>query len=236
MSDSPSTLRDFDIWRDDPRGSVMAMDHIRHRFALRLIPRRPLEVIDLGCGDGFLSVALARAGHKVTAIDSSPERLRKFADRAVQAGVRQVLVDFSTVQPGQFQADALFCMEVLEHIPDIEGALRLAASFLRPGGTAIFSVPMKENLFEGRVECPKCGHGFHRDGHLHSFLRGDLDRLVDSNGFRVDRHWEFQSVFTRQLQLAVRLRPGALLLGVDRVFCRLFPELGRRYIVRATRA
>jgi hypothetical protein len=94
---------------------------------------------------------------------------------------------------------------------------------------------MKENLFEGRVECPKCGHGFHRDGHLHSFKRGDLDKLVNANGLRVDRHWEFQSVFTRQFQMATRMRPGALLLGVDRIFCRCFPELGRRYIVRAFR-
>lgn len=236
MSDSDGPIhatdfRNFDIWEDDPRITVMAMDHIRHQFTARLIGSRPRRVVDLGCGDGYLSYLLASRGHAVTAIDGDPRRLEKFVHVAKAHGIKQVCADIGSLRPGQFQAEVLVCMEVLEHVPDIERAIRLIRSFVQAGGVGVFSVPLQESLFEGLVECPKCGNSFHRDGHVHSFRVGDLDRMLERLGFQHTRHWKFQSVFTKQFQMATRLSPGRTLLSLDRVFCALFPRLARRYIV-----
>ncbi len=224
-------FRPYNIWTDSPRNSVLAMDRLRYLFASRLVKKPQSDVIDLGCGDGMMSYLLARVGHRVTAVDGSRERLAKFEELARSLGINQVLSDFAGLEPGSLEADYVICLEVLEHMEDPDLLLNVIHSFLRPKGMAIISVPLDEEIFEGYVECPKCGHAFHRDGHVQSFRPQDLRRIASAHHLETRKSYIFQSVFTRQLQMALHANPGRLLLAADRVFCRVFPRLGRRFFV-----
>lgn len=100
------------------------------------------RVVDVGCGGGILSEAMARGGARVTGLDLSEKALKVAQLHALEAGVAvdyalQRVEDFATVHTGEF--DIVTCMELLEHVPDPGQTIRACAALLRPGGLAVFS-------------------------------------------------------------------------------------------------
>ena len=106
---------------------------------------RGREVLDFGCGDGALSVILARLGGRVTAVDISPELIDVAQKRATLEGVGdriQFLVTDVTTSPLRADwFDAVVCNLVLHHV-DLPSVLPRIVSALKPGGTAVFVEPI----------------------------------------------------------------------------------------------
>ncbi len=101
------------------------------------------DVLDAGCGTGYLSRQLAARGARVTGIDISPEMIRVAQSKA-GAGVHYAVDDLSSlraVRDGGF--DAVVSNYVLMDLPDVDGAARAIRRVLRPGGraVAVFSHP-----------------------------------------------------------------------------------------------
>ena len=100
------------------------------------------RVLDVGCGGGLLSEAMARAGADVTGIDLSPALLdvaRHHAEREhLPIHYQYISIeDLSTQAPASF--DVITCMELLEHVPDPCSIVRSAALLLKPGGHIFFA-------------------------------------------------------------------------------------------------
>jgi 2-polyprenyl-6-hydroxyphenyl methylase/3-demethylubiquinone-9 3-methyltransferase len=100
------------------------------------------RALDVGCGGGLLSEALARAGANVTAIDLAPAVLDVARLHLLESGVavdyRETSVESLAEElPGAF--DVITCMEMLEHVPDPRSVLRACASLLKPGGKLFLS-------------------------------------------------------------------------------------------------
>ena len=95
------------------------------------------RVLDVGCGSGRLTVALARAGAEVTGMDTNAERLAVAGRLAEKTGVRPTLVEADMEEPLAF-ADASFdavTSRLSLMIPrDAVPTLRELARVLRPGG------------------------------------------------------------------------------------------------------
>ena len=94
------------------------------------------SVLDVGCGDGQISRALARSGCTVTGIDPTERNLEVARERAggptyVKAGATDLPFD-----DGSF--DAVVACLVFEHIDDVDGAIAEVARVLRPGGRFSF--------------------------------------------------------------------------------------------------
>ncbi len=105
--------------------------------------RAPLEgarVLDVGCGGGILSEAMARAGALVTGIDLGARTLEAARRHAEKSGLaihyRQTTVEAIAASRGQ-QFDLITCMELLEHVPDPRSIIRACAELLAPGGSLI---------------------------------------------------------------------------------------------------
>jgi 2-polyprenyl-6-hydroxyphenyl methylase/3-demethylubiquinone-9 3-methyltransferase len=95
-----------------------------------------LTVLDIGCGGGLLAEAMARHGAAVTAIDPAPRNIEAAQHHAAKAGLS---IDYRCVSAEELAAegahfDAVLTMEVIEHVRDVTGFLRTAASLVRPGG------------------------------------------------------------------------------------------------------
>ncbi|MEY4755629.1 MAG: bifunctional 2-polyprenyl-6-hydroxyphenol methylase/3-demethylubiquinol 3-O-methyltransferase UbiG [Pseudomonadota bacterium] len=108
-----------------------------------IAPLAGKAVVDVGCGGGILSDAMARAGAAVTGIDLAAKALRVAQLHALEADTprvqyREISAEALAVeQPGQF--DLVTCMEMLEHVPDPASVVRACASLVKPGGWVFFS-------------------------------------------------------------------------------------------------
>lgn len=99
---------------------------------------RGLDVVDMACGEGYGTAALARKAARVTGVEANPEAFEHARLRYARPGVRFVrdLVE-SYAEP----CDAVVFLQTIEHVQDPEAVLRHFRSMLRPGGTAYVSTP-----------------------------------------------------------------------------------------------
>ncbi|HSH28842.1 MAG TPA: bifunctional 2-polyprenyl-6-hydroxyphenol methylase/3-demethylubiquinol 3-O-methyltransferase UbiG [Thiohalobacter sp.] len=115
----------------------LRLDYIRQRA-----PLEGRRVIDVGCGGGLLSEAMARAGAAVTGIDMGDAPLSVARLHLLESGLevdyRQTTAEtMAHEQPGQF--DVVTCLEMLEHVPDPAAVIRACAALVKPGGHVFFS-------------------------------------------------------------------------------------------------
>jgi ArsR family transcriptional regulator len=98
-------------------------------------------VADIGCGEGDLTLLLARFAKRVTAVDLSAQMLRVVQERSEEAGVaRRVTVgkgDLEMLPLETDSVDAAFVSQVLHHAARPALALKEAARILKPDGRLI---------------------------------------------------------------------------------------------------
>jgi 2-polyprenyl-6-hydroxyphenyl methylase/3-demethylubiquinone-9 3-methyltransferase len=99
-------------------------------------------VLDVGCGGGILSEAMAHRGADVTGIDMGEAPLKVAKLHGLESGARVsyrriTVEDLADEMPGGF--DLVTCMEMLEHVPDPESVVRACARLVKPGGQVFFS-------------------------------------------------------------------------------------------------
>lgn len=103
---------------------------------------RGKRILDVGCGGGLLSEALALRGADVTGIDLATKSLAVARLHALESGVR---VDYretsaetlAATEPEAF--DLVACLEMLEHVPDPPRVVSACARLVCPGGWVLFS-------------------------------------------------------------------------------------------------
>jgi 2-polyprenyl-6-hydroxyphenyl methylase / 3-demethylubiquinone-9 3-methyltransferase len=100
------------------------------------------RVLDVGCGGGILSEAMAARGAEVTGIDLSDPALKVAELHLLESGARVSYLhadaeELAQQQPSSF--DVVACMEVLEHVPDAARQVDACARLLKPGGHAFFA-------------------------------------------------------------------------------------------------
>ncbi len=101
------------------------------------------HVLDVGCGGGILSDAMARSGAQVLGIDLATKSLKVAQLHALEAqtprvSYREVSVEaLAAEQPASF--DVVTCMEMLEHVPDPASIVRACSQLVKPGGWVFFS-------------------------------------------------------------------------------------------------
>ena len=100
------------------------------------------RVLDIGCGGGILTEAMAAAGAEVTGIDMAEApltvaRLHKAESGAEVSYERSTAEAMAAARPGEF--DVVTCLEMLEHVPDPARVIRSCAELVKPGGQVFFS-------------------------------------------------------------------------------------------------
>ena len=100
------------------------------------------KVLDVGCGGGILSEAMAQRGANVTGIDMGEAPLAVARLHQLESGVavdyRQITAEqMAEEMPGQF--DVVTCLEMLEHVPDPASVIRACHRLVKPGGQVFLS-------------------------------------------------------------------------------------------------
>lgn len=99
-------------------------------------------VLDVGCGGGLLSEAMAQRGASVTGIDMGQAPLSVARLHALESGVtvnyRQIPAEqLAAEQPCHY--DVVTCLEMLEHVPDPAAIIKACADLAKPGAHLFFS-------------------------------------------------------------------------------------------------
>ncbi len=100
------------------------------------------RVLDVGCGGGILSEAMAARGAEVTGIDMGEAPLEVARLHLLESGLevdyRQMPAEeLAAAEPAAF--DVVTCMEMLEHVPDPASVIRACHDLVKPGGRVFFS-------------------------------------------------------------------------------------------------
>ena len=115
----------------------LRLDYIEQHAGLR-----GKTVLDVGCGGGILSEAMARRGAEVTGIDMSAPALSVARLHALEQGVKVDYVHTPAEQYAHENAnrfDVVTCLEMLEHVPEPASVVQACATLAKPGGTVVFS-------------------------------------------------------------------------------------------------
>jgi 2-polyprenyl-6-hydroxyphenyl methylase/3-demethylubiquinone-9 3-methyltransferase len=141
-------IRKFDalaheFW--DPRGAFKPLHALNPQRVAYVAQRGALErrrVLDIGCGGGLLTEALARHGAHVSGIDMAPAMIEV---ARLHAHESQLQIDYHLSSAEQLLAqagspfDLITCMELVEHVPSPAALLAATARLLRPGGDLFIS-------------------------------------------------------------------------------------------------
>ena len=132
------------VWWD-PKGSMGTLHTInplRTKFITDGLNLSGRKVLDVGCGGGILTEALAKCGAQATGIDLSNESIEAAKVHARQQGLDidyryENIDETASKHAGEF--DAITCMEMLEHVPEPKKIIAACSRLLKPGGHAFFS-------------------------------------------------------------------------------------------------
>jgi SAM-dependent methyltransferase len=160
------------------------------RFAKRLLdvrahalpPLPPGRLLEIGCASGSYLQAMATAGWTVEGIEFSADA----AADARRAGLDVAVGAIETVEKPEVRYDLIVGWMVLEHLHDPAGGLRKLARWAKPDAVLAFSVPdagaaTAVRLFGARW------YDLHLPNHLFHYDRTTLTRLLEANGWRVER-------------------------------------------------
>ncbi len=131
-------------WWDEngPQKPLHHLNPARLNYVAKQLPLRGKKILDVGCGGGLLSEALAREGADVVALDLAEELVEIAKLHLYESNVKvdyrlQSVESLAEEMAGQF--DAVTCMEMLEHVPDPSSILRACEKLLKPGGKCFIS-------------------------------------------------------------------------------------------------
>jgi SAM-dependent methyltransferase len=154
-------------------------------------------ILDVGCGTGYFIEAV-RDRYEAWGIDPSPISVRMCRERGLDRVVQGTAYDLSSV--GERRFDAIYFLDVIEHLDDDARALGEAIRVLRPGGLVVITVPAFMFLWSDHDVVNE---------HRRRYDRPRLASLLADVGLRIERLTYFNFYLFG-------------LAGVDRMANRLF--------------
>ncbi len=135
---------------DDPIALLRAESKLKNPWVIETIKQElgseNKKILDIGCGGGFLSNALARAGHSVDGIDMSSESLAVAKKSDLTKTVNYQIADAYKVPFEDNTFDVVCAMDFLEHVEDPAKVVAEAGRVLKSEGIFFFHTFSKNFL------------------------------------------------------------------------------------------
>ena len=132
------------FWWDlnGPFKTLHQINPVRLKYITDHLSLDGMKTLDVGCGGGILSEALANAGAEVTGLDLSEASLQTAEMHLFESGLKvnyqqQSIEDFAQQNPES--QDLVCCLEMLEHVPSPQGIIDACLAALKPGGWLFLS-------------------------------------------------------------------------------------------------
>lgn len=145
-----------DIWWDERRplhAIRTSLNPARMRYFASVFSARGLDpggkvIIDVGCGGGLMAEEVARLGASVIGVDPSAASIGTARAHAAGSGLS---IDYRVgsgehLPAGDGCADVVYCVDVLEHVADLDAVIGETARVLKPGGLYLFDTINRTRL------------------------------------------------------------------------------------------
>lgn len=185
-------------WYDDPKRFLFSM--ARYKFAAKMLAGRK-NVLEIGCGDAYNAPIMLQAVERLTVTDFDPLFIADAKSRVndkwkYDAHTVDILKD---PVPGSGSYDAIYSMDVLEHIPTDQEHVMLEkiSNALTPNGIALIGMPSIESQLHASA-ASKAGHINCKTGpdlkavmekHFHSVFLFSMNDEVVHTGFHKMAHY-----------------------------------------------
>ena len=188
------------------------LDFIKKNLA-ESIPKSG-SVLDVGCGNGIISLQLGKEGYAVHGIDMSDKSIGNAKQKNPFTNVTFSVMDAETMRASGQRYDAIVCSEVLEHLNQPGALLKQLLEILNDNGILLVTVPNGKGPRESLVTKPilklrkknnwawrsviqvkktlgYSGTTIQSDAdnldHIQFFTKTELERLSKDNGFKIER-------------------------------------------------
>jgi 2-polyprenyl-3-methyl-5-hydroxy-6-metoxy-1,4-benzoquinol methylase len=138
------------FWRDPYFINLYLGENVRTFLDLLRRHGRPgIRILDVGCGAGYISLELARAGYHVTAIDIAEKAIaaaqKTVAENPFKEGFGSLEYRVLSLDEVESQFDVLLFSGVIHHFKDVDGVVRRAIDRLLPEGLLLCHEPCHES-------------------------------------------------------------------------------------------
>lgn len=208
----------------DPNGDckpLHAMNPVRAQYIDTFLNVAQQAVLDIGCGGGLFTEAMAQRGATVTGLDLSPEAIEVAHLHALEGGLNiqyrcESAEAYAQAHPNRFQL--VTCLEMLEHVPSPESIVQACAELVAPGGYVVFSTlnrtPKTYGLAILGAEyllglLPKGTHDYHK-----CLKPSELAQFCRNSGLWVE---DISSLVYNPFSQQVHLEPQAA--GINYLMC-----------------
>lgn len=140
---------------------------------LKLVGQETGKILDIGCGFGVLVAMAAKRGKNINGLDTSAHMIAGSQEYLQSINLDPNLVSLQTAEElveQNAQFEVIIMIDVLEHIEDPRGFLKIVEQLLTPNGRLILSVPAHAEFYDSRDEL--LGH----------YLRYEKDTLLADVG------------------------------------------------------
>ena len=119
-----------------------AINPLRTQYINLHSPVKDLKVLDVGCGGGLVSEAIAAFGGQVTGIDMGEAPLSVARLHLLESGreveyLKITAEELAEQRPGEY--DIVTCLEMLEHVPDPSSVIQACSKLVKANGDVYFS-------------------------------------------------------------------------------------------------
>ena len=128
---------------DGPLKTLHVINPVRLKFVRDCVDLNSKKILDVGCGGGIFSEALAETAKHVTGLDLGEESLQVAREHAADNNISNIEYVKTTVESyavsSSSRFDVISCMEMLEHVPEPESIIQSCRQLLKPGGSLFLS-------------------------------------------------------------------------------------------------
>jgi len=185
--------------------SVFTDSGVLEQIRSAIGPTNAMSILDLGCGPGIVTAAIAPEVREAVAFDLTPEMIDKARAKCKEAGLKNVRFEVGNAEQLPFENERFDCVVTrlkIHHFLDAERVMEEAVRVTRKGGRVIVAdVFSSENEEEAALH--NALETLRDPTHIRMLSPSDMLRLCKSAGLRVTSSvtWEMKRDYDEWIRI-----------------------------------